>query len=88
MLLLGRLVLEPPPQVFACIWAIMEQQIRNSQADPHLWQTKSCWEFLEKTGDLADRVMAILKLMEDLHVNLPIFLWAVIVRPLFLIPFS
>ena len=46
-------------------------------SDPHLGQTNACRQFLEATGDLAERVVKILDLMDELHVNLPIFLWAI-----------
>jgi hypothetical protein len=46
-------------------------------SDPHLRQTNACHQFLEATGDLAERVVRILDFMDEVHVNLPIFLWAI-----------
>jgi hypothetical protein len=45
--------------------------------DPHLRQTNACRRHLEASGDIVERVVKILQLMEELHVNLPIFLWAI-----------
>jgi hypothetical protein len=46
-------------------------------SDPHSRHTNNCRKFLETSGDIAERVVNILKFMEELHVNLPIFLWAI-----------
>lgn len=45
-------------------------------SDPHIQQTEWCQQFLEATGDISDRAL-ILKLMDKLHLNLPVFLWAI-----------
>jgi hypothetical protein len=50
---------------------------RQWSSDPHIRQTESCRQFLENSGDITGRVLKILELMEQLHVNLPIFLWAI-----------
>ena len=56
-------------------------QCERRTLDPHLGQTNACRQFLEATGDLVEpwveRVVKILDLMDELHVNLPIFLWAI-----------
>ena len=57
--------------------ALGMSQGERRTSDPHLGQTNACRRFLEATGDLAERVVKILDLMDELHVNLPIFLWAI-----------
>jgi hypothetical protein len=52
-----------------------EHQTRTS-ADPHLRQTDRCRKYLEATGDISERVIEVLNLMESLHLNLPLFLGA------------
>jgi hypothetical protein len=52
-------------------------QSHNPTSKPHLRQTATQRQFLESTGDIAPRVLKILNLMEELHVNLPLFLWAI-----------
>jgi hypothetical protein len=42
-------------------------------SDPHIKQTNLCRRRLESSGDIAE----ILQFMEELHVNLPILLWAI-----------
>lgn len=44
---------------------------------PHLRHTDRCRQFLEVSGDISDRVLKVLALMDDLHLNLPLFLWAI-----------
>ena len=46
-------------------------------SDPHIRQTNACHRYLEASGDIFEHVIKILQLMEKLHVNLPIFLWAI-----------
>jgi hypothetical protein len=65
-------------------------------SDPHIRQTDRCRQFLETTGDISDRVLQVLNLvdtdatchvsycmlqvldlMDELHLNLPLFLWAI-----------
>jgi hypothetical protein len=46
-------------------------------SDPHIRQTNAYRQHLETTEDIAERVVQILEFMEELHVNLPIFLWAI-----------
>ena len=43
-------------------------------SDLHIRQTNLYCQDLETTGDIAERVVKILNVMEELHVNLPIFL--------------
>ena len=54
--------------------SIYEQTPRS---DPHIQQTERCRQFLEATGDISDRVLQVLELMDELHLNLPVFLWAI-----------
>ena len=49
----------------------------TSASDPHIRHTDACRQFLDASGDITERVIKILDLMDDLHVNLPIFLWAI-----------
>ena len=46
-------------------------------SDPHLKQTNAYHRYLAASGDIAERVLKILWYMEELHINLPIFLWAI-----------
>jgi hypothetical protein len=46
-------------------------------SDPHLKQTNAYYRYLAVSGDMAERVIKILQYMEELHINLPIFLWAI-----------
>ena len=46
-------------------------------SDPHLKQTNAYHRYLAASGDIAERVLKILQYMEELHINLPIFLWAI-----------
>ncbi|KAI9436547.1 hypothetical protein F5148DRAFT_1154490 [Russula earlei] len=50
---------------------------RAPKSDPHIRQTDRCRQFLEDTGDISDRVLQVLDLMDKLHLNLPLFLWAI-----------
>ena len=50
---------------------------QTSRSDPHIQQTNRCRHFLEDTGDISDRVLQVLDLMDTLHLNLPLFLWAI-----------
>src|SRR6266481_1683718 len=36
-------------------------------SDPHVRQTNACCQCMETTGDIAERVVKILKFMEELH---------------------
>ena len=45
--------------------------------DPHLSQTNACQQHLEASGDIVKCVVKILQQMEELHINLLIFLWAI-----------
>jgi len=45
--------------------------------DPHIRQTDRCRQFLEHTGDISKRVLQVLELMDELHLNLPLLLWAI-----------
>jgi hypothetical protein len=45
--------------------------------DPHIRQTNAYYRHLAASGDIAERVVNILQYMENLHINLPIFLWAI-----------
>ena len=49
----------------------------TSRCDPHIRHTDRCRQFLDITGDISDRVLQVLDLMEILHLNLPLFLWAI-----------
>ena len=46
-------------------------------SDPHLRHTDRCRQFLNNSGNISDRVLQVLALMDDLHLNLPLFLWAI-----------
>lgn len=45
--------------------------------DPHRRQTLNFREFLAITGDISERVVEVLDLMDSLHLNLPLLLWAI-----------
>jgi hypothetical protein len=45
--------------------------------DPHRLQTENFRAFLDKKGDISDRVLKILAYMDSLQMNLPLLLWAV-----------
>jgi len=46
-------------------------------SNPHVRQTESCRKFLDVSGDISGRVLEVLTLMDSLHLNLPLFLWAI-----------
>ena len=50
---------------------------QTSRSDPHIQQTNWCQHFLEETGDISECVLQVLDLMDILHLNLPLFLWAI-----------
>ena len=50
---------------------------RTPSSDPHIRQTDRCRQFLDGTGDISDRVLQVLDLMDKLHLNLPLLLWAI-----------
>jgi hypothetical protein len=45
--------------------------------NPYRQQTANYRRFLDSTGDISDRIRSILCFMDSLHVNLPVFLWAI-----------
>jgi len=51
------------------------EQVPSS--DPHIRQTDRCRKFLDNSGDISNRVLQVLALMDALHINLPLFLWAI-----------
>jgi hypothetical protein len=50
---------------------------RTSSSGPHIQQTDRCRQFLAGTGNVLNRMLQILDLMDKLHINLPLFLWAI-----------
>jgi hypothetical protein len=50
---------------------------RNPSSDPHIRQTKRCRQFLDRAGDISNRVLQVLALMDKLHLNIPLFLWTI-----------